>query len=159
MYTWTCICIWKDVKKKQTFPVTFLFPSDDSFRTVLYVQESVGTSVTTILECYPVFSFLFFSTLWSIENILLIQYSFKNLLFIIQFHLGNVVIAYHSLLWPPSTFVYKHMKPHDNRNLDIMLLEIGSHAFQLACNAVSLTLQQCHPAFLGNEFETSFKTF
>jgi len=51
------------------------------------------------------------------------------------------------------------MKSHESRNLDIIELEVGLHAFQLARQANSVTLQHYHPAFLGNEFETSLTTF
>lgn len=95
--------------KREIFFLSLIFPSDDSIRTVLCVHESVETNFTTILQYYPVFLFLFSLVFRSIENnILLIQYSFKNLLFIIQFHLGNFVI---SLSRSPLTlfyFVYKY---------------------------------------------------
>ena len=51
------------------------------------------------------------------------------------------------------------MKSHESRNLDIIELQIGLHALQLARQASSLTLRHYHPAFLENEFETSLTTF
>ena len=146
----------KGCEKETEFSYHFSIPLKWFLRTVPYVQGSLDTNITTTLECYPVFSvFFFFPTLWSIEDILLIQFSFKNLFFIIQFHLANFCYCLQFSPLTPFSFVYKYMKSHESRNLDIIELQIGLYALQLAHQASSLTLQHYHHAFLGNEFETS----